>query len=488
MKLSTQITLAFAIVILLSAIDSGTNYFLSLRVQKNAIFLSKSEAIIRNSAIIHKAVLEMQGGLRGYLLTSDTNFLAPYHRGKGNIPVYLENQKELIKDNAIQYAIINDIERMHNNWKSYAGSLIAARKMQIQTGGSDKAYDDLFENQLRKQTGKKINDSISRRFLDFDKSEYKLRNERSAKLMQSIRHTHIFSLIFISFTILTGVVSAIYIVNLISRRIKSMVLQAGNIAKGDFNIVEDRRNDELTDLSRSLNIMSDQLRQNIHELEKRNGELNKFAYVVSHDLKAPVRGIYNVINWIEEDLADEISPAMKKYLEIIPQRARRMENLINGLLDYARINEKKTPEDVDTMLLVQEITDALVPRQLKVEVSDLPILYTERLKLEQVFSNLISNAVKFTNHEDGHIFISCTQEGMQYYFSVRDDGIGIEPEYHEKIFELFQTLREKNEKESTGIGLAIVKKIIDELPGEIKVISSPGKGAEFIFTWPVTKK
>jgi signal transduction histidine kinase len=488
MKLSTQITLAFAIVILLSAIDSGTNYILSLRVQKNAIFLSKSEEIIRNSAIIHKAVLEMQGGLRGYLLTSDTNFLEPYNRGKRNIPVYLKSQKELIKENAVQYEIINDIERMHNNWKDYAGSIIAARKMQIKTGGSDKTYEDLFENQLRKQTGKKINDSISHRFLDFDRSEYKLRNERSAILMQSIRHTHIFSLIFISFTIMTGVISAIYIVNLISRRIKSMVRQAGNIAKGDFKIIEDHRNDELTGLSRSLNIMSEQLSQNIHELEKRNSELNKFAYVVSHDLKAPVRGIHNVIKWIEEDLAEEISPAMKKYLDIIPQRAMRMENLINGLLDYARINERQTPEEVDTNILVTEIIETIVPRHFKVDVNDLPRLYTERLKLEQVFSNIISNAVKYTTHSNGYISISCSQKEMQYYFSIKDNGIGIEPEYHQKIFEIFQTLREKNERESTGIGLAIVRKIIDDLQGEIQVISRPGQGAEFIFTWPVVKK
>jgi signal transduction histidine kinase len=487
MKLSTRIALAFAIVILLSAIDSITNYVLSLRVQKNTRFLSKSEEIIRNSAIIHKAILEMQGSFRGYLLTSDTNFLEPYTRGVRNIPGYLKNQKELIKNNPLQQGIVNDIERMHDAWKNYAGSLIAARKMPVEMGGSNQIYEGLFENQLKKELGKKMNDSISQKFLAFDKSEYKLRNERRLMLKQSIEHTHFFSFIFIAFTILAGIGSAIYIVRLISSRIKTMVFQADRIAKGEFNIVEDRANDELTHLSRSLNIMSSQLQQNISELEKRNVELSKFAYVVSHDLKAPVRGIYNVINWIEEDLAEEISPEMKKYLEIIPQRAMRMENLINGLLDYTRINEKKMPEQVDTMQLVNEIIDALVPRQVKVEVEDLPVVYAERLKLEQVFSNIISNAVKFTNHGDSRILISCTQKGMQYYFSVKDNGIGIEPQYHDKIFEIFQTLRNKNEKESTGIGLAIVKKIIDELPGEIKVISSPGEGAEFIFTWPMIK-
>ncbi len=111
----------------------------------------------------------------------------------------------------------------------------------------------------------------------------------------------------------------------------------------------------------------------------------------------------------------------------------------------------------------------------------------ERFKLEQVFTNLISNAVKSIQHEKGHITISCQKFAQHYEFSIKDNGIGIEPEYHEKIFELFQTLREKDEKESTGIGLAIVKKIIDEQHGTIKVKSTLNQGAEFIFTWPSLK-
>src|SRR5690606_3552830 len=136
------------------------------------------------------------------------------------------------------------------------------------------------------------------------------------------------------------------------------------------------------------------------ELEHRNAELNKFAYVVSHDLKAPIRGIHNVIKWIEEDLDDELSPEMKKYLDIIPQRTMRMEALINGLLDYARISHKTPAEKVDVNAMVHDIADSFVPRSFKLEIDNLPEIYTERLKLEQVFANLISNAVKYIQHED----------------------------------------------------------------------------------------
>jgi signal transduction histidine kinase len=106
------------------------------------------------------------------------------------------------------------------------------------------------------------------------------------------------------------------------------------------------------------------------------------------------------------------------------------------------------------------------------------------LKIEQVFTNLISNSVKYTSQEDGEIVISCKEVEDYYQFSVKDNGIGIEAEFHERIFEIFQTLREKGEKESTGIGLAIVKKIIEEQKGQIRVNSDLGSGTEFIFTWP----
>jgi signal transduction histidine kinase len=262
-----------------------------------------------------------------------------------------------------------------------------------------------------------------------------------------------------------------------------MVNLAETISQGEFNIVNDTANDELTGLSRSLNIMSDKLSKNIHELEKRNTELDKFAYVVSHDLKAPVRGIHNVIKWIEEDLGDQLSPELQKYLDIIPERTSRMENLINGLLDYARISQKTDASAVDTNELVRDIVDTIVPRHFVVRTGNLPILYTEKLKLEQVFSNLVSNAVKYSRGENGEILITGKELQGCYEFSVKDKGIGIETEYHQKIFEMFQTLRERNDIESTGIGLAIVKKIIEDQNGTISVNSNLGEGTEFIFTW-----
>jgi signal transduction histidine kinase len=481
MKLSTQILLAFSVIILLSVADSYTNYMLSKKVQRNSEFLARSEGIIRTSNKTHKAIIEMQSAFRGYLLTDDQTFLESYFKGLKIVPILIKEQQLRIGIHNKQRLLLDSITLLHNDWLKYSALLIASRKK------APESYLELFESTLKKHVGKKINDEIADKFSRFDRIEYKMRKHHTDMLLTSMKYARTFSLIFLTLTIIVGVLSTVIIILLTTKRISSMVRLAENISKGKFTIVKDTRNDELTALAISLNSMSGKLDKNIHELKNRNAELNKFAYVVSHDLKAPIRGIHNVVSWIEEDHEKELSPELKRYLKIIPQKTRRMEALINGLLDYARLNLKTPPENINTNALVHEIADSIVPRNFRLEIDDLPDLFTERIKLEQVFANLISNAVKYTPPDDGHIQISCKNYAPIYQFSVKDNGIGIAVEYHQKIFEIFQTLREQNEQESTGVGLAIVKKIIDDQDERIIVKSELGKGSEFIFSWKNNK-
>jgi len=477
MKLSNQILLAFTLIILLSVADSYTNYMLSKKVQLNSQFLARSEEIIRNSNKTHKAIIEMQSAFRGYLLTNDKTFLHSYYKGLKNVPELIKEQQLRIGEHTKQHIILDSIRNMHNDWLEYSAQLIYSREK------VPDSYKNLFENSLKKHVGKKINDAITYKFSRFDRIEYKMRKHHTDMLLISLKNARTFSLIFLTLTVVVGVFSTAFIMVVTTKRINSMVSLAENISKGNFTRLQDTRNDELSALVVSLNTMSEKLDKNIHELKNRNAELNKFAYVVSHDLKAPIRGIHNVITWIEEDHANELSPELKKYLMIIPQRTQRMEALINGLLDYARLNLKTPSEKINTNVLVQEIANEIVPRTFTLEIGNLPDLFTERIKLEQVFANLISNSVKYTSQEGGIIQISCKTFPDFYEFSVKDNGIGIAMDYHQKIFEIFQTLREQNEQESTGVGLAIVKKIIDDQHENISVKSTLGQGAEFIFTW-----
>lgn len=224
----------------------------------------------------------------------------------------------------------------------------------------------------------------------------------------------------------------------------------------------------------------------MHDLEKSNRELDKFAYIVSHDLKAPLRAIGNLTGWIEEDLGDDFPENIRANFNIIKGRVMRMEALINGILDYSKAAKNTVQSTAfDSKALVKESFDLIgAPGNCKLDISNnLPILNTDKIKLQQVFLNLMNNAIKHHDKENIEISVDAIEEKKHWHFMVKDNGPGIEKQFHERIFVIFQTLQARDEKENTGVGLAIVKKIIEEQGGSIWVESEPGQGSAFHFTW-----
>ena len=222
-------------------------------------------------------------------------------------------------------------------------------------------------------------------------------------------------------------------------------------------------------------------------LRKRNLELDQFAYVVSHDLKAPLRAIANLSSWIEEDLSDSMTEDTLHQMNLLRGRVHRMEALIEGLLQYSRVGRiQVASETVKAENLLAEIIDSLAPPsgfEVKIEPG-MPTFVTERLPLQQVFANLISNAIKHNRAESGYVKISVKELDDFYEFSVTDNGPGIAPQYHDKVFVIFQTLEARDKVENTGIGLSLVKKIVEGQGGSISLESAEGEGATFGFTWP----
>ncbi|MDD5300140.1 MAG: CHASE3 domain-containing protein [Gallionella sp.] len=225
----------------------------------------------------------------------------------------------------------------------------------------------------------------------------------------------------------------------------------------------------------------------VHELESANEELRNFGYVVSHDLKAPLRAIGSLADWISTDYADKFDDEGKEHMRLLIGRVRRMDGLIDGILQYSRVGRvKETIVAVDINQLVREVIDLLAPpKNITISIGNsLPTIMTEPTRIQQVFQNLLSNAIKYMDKPDGEIRIACVAEGRQWKFSIADNGPGIDQQHFEKIFQLFQTLAPRDRVESTGVGLALVKKIVEMYGGRIWLESTLGRGSTFFFTLP----
>jgi len=230
-----------------------------------------------------------------------------------------------------------------------------------------------------------------------------------------------------------------------------------------------------------------QLNEYLSDLEKTNKELDKFAYIVSHDLKAPLRAIGNLTDWITQDSADNLTDESKENFQIIKGRVKRMEQLINAILEYSKVSKHKGTQELFSFneIIHNAVDLAGTDSNCKVEISGtMPEYYGDKVKYQQVFMNLISNGIKHNNKEQKKIEISCREEGKFWEFMIKDNGPGIDKRFHEKVFVIFQTLKARDEFESTGIGLSIVKKIVEEAGGSIRIESTPGEGAAFYFTVP----
>jgi signal transduction histidine kinase len=229
----------------------------------------------------------------------------------------------------------------------------------------------------------------------------------------------------------------------------------------------------------------------ISALEKTNAELDQFAYAASHDLRAPLRGITNLASWIDEDLPEGTDATTKEHLRLLKTRAARMDRLINGLLELARIGRsRQKPERVDVTELVHETIELASPgEQTRIMmIGEMPMLVTERAALQQVLLHLIGNALQHAGREDVVVRISAIDRGDDWEITIADNGVGIPAEHHTRVWQLFQTLQSRDITETTGIGLAIVRKQVERNGGRVWIDAVAPVGATVRFTWPKRTK
>ncbi len=215
-----------------------------------------------------------------------------------------------------------------------------------------------------------------------------------------------------------------------------------------------------------------------------NKELDSFAHIISHDLKAPLRGISSVVTWLSEDYNHKFDPTGQEQILLLKERIKKMYALIDGVLALSKIGKSSVEiSEINLMtFLNNEVIPLLdIPDHIEIVMSDLPIISSDENLVKQLFLNILDNAIKFCDKPQSLIEIGCSDKKSNWEFWIRDNGIGIPERFHDKIFQIFQTLDQS--KSSTGIGLAHVKKMIESIDGKIWVESVPSKGSTFYFTW-----
>ncbi|MFL5730542.1 MAG: ATP-binding protein [Cytophagaceae bacterium] len=289
------------------------------------------------------------------------------------------------------------------------------------------------------------------------------------------------------------VVSSYMFAGYVVKPIKLITNTASKISEGDLSQrVNFESSNELGVLASSFNKMTESLiearkkvEHKVEELDRSNEALNKFAYIVSHDLKAPLNSVKGITELLQMELSGKLDEDGKKMLGMLQTKVNGMQELIITLLHYSQIGSVPVKESIDLKEVVAlAIENVSPPAHVQVIIeNELPVLTWDRTSALQVFQNLIGNAVKYMNKPEGIIKVGVCREETQYRFYVSDNGPGIDPKYYHKIFEIFQTIHAKT-SDSSGIGLAIVKKVIENAGGRVWVESVPGKGSSFIFTIP----
>jgi PAS domain S-box-containing protein len=286
---------------------------------------------------------------------------------------------------------------------------------------------------------------------------------------------------------------------------RSVELAALNQQLQEQAVELERQAEELRVLAETLHHKNDELQVALADTKKAREtaeraaaatldayrELDQFAYVASHDLKAPLRGIANLAQWIQDDTGERLGAESTEHVRLLQGRVHRMEALIDGILAYSRAGRMfNSPGRVDTGALLREVIELLAPPpEVTLEVpSQMPAVNAERVPLQQVFLNLIGNAVKHSRVERSDVIVRIDWQdlGDAFEFSVSDNGPGIDPEYHERIWGIFQTLAPRDKVEGAGIGLSVVRKIVETRGGSTSVESSSNQGATFRFIWPKT--
>jgi signal transduction histidine kinase len=447
---------------------------------------------------LYSALLNQETGVRGYALTGQTGFLTPYHQGYAAEQTAAGQLNRLARQlPAASAAELQATLTQAHDWRTrYAEPTIK----QIQASGKPVVSPDIL-------AGKAEFDALRLKFAAFQAAVSSARTQALASLDDASDALHIALLaIAIGFVaVVAGL--ALVLRNSAIRPVHRLAAEARQVAGGDFgHEVAQTGPKEIRGLAADVNTMrlrilrelatvqqaNEALAEHAAELQRSNAELEQFAYVASHDLQEPLRKVTSFCQLLQRRYGGQLDERADQYIDFAVDGAKRMQVLINDLLAFSRAGrsaEELGPVDCDAALATAtaNLSTQIAEAGAVIEAGPLPVVRGQLTLMSVVFQNLLGNALKFRGEQPPRIVITAEPDGAFWSFSVTDNGIGIEPQYADRVFLIFQRLHERAAYPGTGIGLAMCRKIVEYFGGRIWLDTGVAEGARFRFTVPANE-
>jgi signal transduction histidine kinase len=431
--------------------------------------------------------IDLETGVRGYVASgANPVFLQPYSAARQAYPAQARELTSLVQDNPKAEATARQITTAIGDYVNlYSIPMISLARDRI----------DVARSVIVNGTGPQRIDAIRRQFTQLFISERTVAAERTSQATNRANTAVVVGIGGLVIGLSAVVLLALYLSRSIVRPVREVATGADRVSRGDLSArAPDQRSDELGDLGRAFNTMAASLEQSrdevaarTAELERSNRELDQFAAVTSHDLKEPLQTVTVFAGLLDRDYRDRLDDSGRTFLDSILAGTDRMRTLIRDLLEYSRVGHgdlqrEPVPAEEVVDLARENLAGTISEKGAAVAVDPLPTVNVDRKQLCQVFQNLLSNALKFSDDDTPEVHVSADLLQGEWRFSVRDNGIGIDPRHAERIFQPFARLGAS--KEGTGIGLAICQKIVEHHGGRIWVEGRPNAGSTFYFTIP----
>ena len=428
---------------------------------------------------LERLAIDLETGERGFVVTGQQRFLEPWASARQEIPLKEGELRALVRESGQRQRVEGIVAAIGSYERTWSTPIVTLAQSDVAA-----AVQEIARGAAKRQM-----DGIRALFATFLAENSRLGTAQRARAQAAGDRAVLLGALGLGGSLLLILVFGGYLARAVVAPVRRLAHASARLGEGDLSTrVPERGGAEIGELAHTFNRMAGSLEQNRAELESQNAELDAFSYSVSHDLRAPLRAIDGFSRLLVDEYAGDLPPEGRRYLGLVSRNTQEMGRLIDGLLAFSRLGQQQLDRravDVDAVAreVVAELESAAAGRAVEISVAALPGARADATLLRQVFRNLVSNAFKYTRERDpARIEIGSDAGAGHAVYFVRDNGVGFDMRYADKLFHVFQRLHRAEEYEGTGVGLALVARIVKRHGGRIWAEARPGEGATFYFT------